>query len=315
MNYNSTEAKHPRISAIICTANRGDTLLMAVHSILANTHPDFECVVIDQSDNDETKQALLPLQSESRLRYIHTASKGLGKAHNLAIAETQSEIVAITDDDCEVYPDWLRQIETVFSTNTAIGVVYCSVYAAPYDKTNGFIHEYPIEQDQTLTPEKHGRIGVGVGGIGAGMAVRRSCIQDIGGFDSMLGPGALFPSADDTDIAVRALLKGYSVYLASRAHVLHYGYRTWEQGKDLSQRDYTALGAACSKHFRSGAPGMRLAPLGRMRWHAVLTLQDCLRVRRLRGVKRLFYFLSGFLRGLRIPIDRHTLVFHGQATT
>ena len=49
----------------------------------------------------------------------------------------------------------------------------------------------------------------------AGKAVRRNMVEEIGRFDAMLGPGSRFPSCDDRDIAMRALLARYHVYETS----------------------------------------------------------------------------------------------------
>jgi hypothetical protein len=48
----------PAITTIICTRNRGASAAETVQSILANDHPSFELIVVDQSTNSETADAL-----------------------------------------------------------------------------------------------------------------------------------------------------------------------------------------------------------------------------------------------------------------
>ena len=81
-----------------------------VSSILANTHPNFELVVVDQSKDNETLEALKPFGTDPRLRYVKIATIGKGNALNAGLTETKGSVIAITDDDCTVPPNWLENI-------------------------------------------------------------------------------------------------------------------------------------------------------------------------------------------------------------
>lgn len=62
-------------------------------------------------------------------------------------------------------------------------------------------------------------------GIGASYAIRRKVITELSGFDELMGLAASFPSCDDGDIAVRAMLLGYVVYETDAVAVEHTGFR------------------------------------------------------------------------------------------
>ena len=98
------------VSAIICTRNRPDLIAQAVTSVLDNTYPAFELVVIDQSDGDRTAQVVRALAAEhSNIRYIHSETPGLSRAYNTAIRESTGDLLAFTDDDCvPVETGWRR---------------------------------------------------------------------------------------------------------------------------------------------------------------------------------------------------------------
>ena len=64
------------------------------------------------------------------------------------------------------------------------------------------------------------------------MAVRRDVMLELGGFDELFGPGARFMSADDVDVAVRVLLRGWHVYTTGDRRVVHHGFRTLREGRD-----------------------------------------------------------------------------------
>ena len=98
------------------------------------------------------------------------------------------------------------------------------------------------------------RIGekASVEGVGACMAVRRSTLTAVGGFDEELGVGARLCSAEDTDIAVRALLAGFYVCETPDAAVWHHGFRNWSVAQLVVHGYMVGLGAANAKMLRLG---------------------------------------------------------------
>jgi len=300
--------KHaPRISAAICTRGRGDSIVCAVSTILANTHPDFELVIVDQSPEDDTERAVTPFLRDSRLRYVRSQERGLSRARNLAIREARAEIIAFTDDDCEVPTDWLEKIEAAFQERPEAAIVFCNVAAGPFDPQQGFIPAYtrPDRFLATSIDDKNAARG-----IGAGIALRKSVIESLGGFDSMLGAGSEYCSCEDGDLAVRILLKGLPIYETNSVTVIHHGFRTFEEGKALGKRDYFGMGASYAKPLRCGHwRFMRVVACEFFVYSIWPTLRDALHLRRPRGISRSYWFLRGFLKGWNTPINRETLCF------
>ena len=169
------------------------SLSLTIESLFANTHPCFEVVVVDQSTNDDTRNALAAFQTDPRLVYVPSQTTGLGRARNIGLAHVRAECVAMTDDDCEVPTDWVAKMERYLVEHPSVAVAYCDVEAAAYDQSLGFTPIYHCQGEVLLSGFK-GRCN----GIGAGMAVRKSAVQALGGFDEMLGAGALFPSFSRT---------------------------------------------------------------------------------------------------------------------
>jgi glycosyltransferase involved in cell wall biosynthesis len=103
-----------RISAVICTRNRGADARAAVESVLTNNHPAFRLIVVDQSTNDETERSLADLVAAGRIDYVRTTTVGLSRARNIGLRHARTRVVAFTDDDCETPDDWLQAIQTIF---------------------------------------------------------------------------------------------------------------------------------------------------------------------------------------------------------
>jgi glycosyltransferase involved in cell wall biosynthesis len=296
----------PVMSVVVCTRNRGDSIVATIETILANTFPSFEILVIDQSTDNATRHALQRFDDQ-RLRYVQTATTGKGRALNLAVCEARGEYIVITDDDCTVPPNWIEVIVNVFTRFSRVAVVFTNVEPAPHDHTRGYIPHY-IRRDSKLVRTMWDKVFAR--GIGASIAVRRAAVKELGGWDVGLGPGSKFPSADDYDISIRALLKGFWVYETHEVSVVHHGFRTFDQLRQLSRRDWVAVGAAYAK------------PIKCRRWNVVPAaayevfvegvfkpLSSILSLRPPQGLRRSIYFWLGFVEGLRTPLDHQHLVY------
>jgi GT2 family glycosyltransferase len=300
-------ASYPEISAVICTRNRGASAVMAVQSILANSHARFELILVDQSTSRDTELAVAEFRRDPRFQYVATTTRGLGRARNIGLRLARAPVVAFTDDDCSVPAHWLGVIHSTFSNHPRVTVVFSNVEAGPHDSAAGFIPAYARSEDKLVSSfwdKCQAR------GIGASMAVRRQPILDIGGFDEHLGAGGLFPAGEDVDIAVRAIAMGQWVYETTEVSVVHHGFRTWKEGADLARRDWVGIGAAYVKPLRAGHWGALLAVAYEALIPCLLDpLSPVLRLRRPRGLGRMPAFISGLVGGLRQPIDREHVLY------
>jgi glycosyltransferase involved in cell wall biosynthesis len=298
------------ITAVICTRNRGRAILKAAETVLSNTHPSFSLIVIDQSTTDDTAACLAPLISEGKLTYIRTTTVGVSRSRNLGLRTAGTEIVAFTDDDCEVPPTWLEELQAVFSEQPSTAMVFCSVLAGPHSSADGFVPAYECQGTRTvhtLLDKCTAR------GMGAGLAIRREPVLALGGFDEELGPGGRFPSCEEGDAAVRCLLRGHDVCETSRTHVIHHGFRTWSEGRELSRRDWFGIGAAYAKPLRAGRWDFMPVPAYELMVKAVWPpIMDMLRLRRPKGLTRGLYFVRGFAKGLVEPLNPDPLVFRSR---
>lgn len=297
----------PIVSAVVCTRNRGSRIVGTLESLLANTHPNFEVVVVDQSTNGETETAVAPFRTDPRLRYIASDTVGTGYARDIGLAAARGGIVAYTDDDCIVPTDWLAQMQAIFESHPRVAVVFCNVEAAPYDETVGFTPTYERTGDKlvrNMWDKCRAR------GIGAGMAVRRSPIMQLGGFDHLLGPGTAFSDCEDGDIAMRTLLADWWLYETSQTAVIHDGFRTWEEGKAMTRRNWTGIGAAYAKPIKAGRWSAGIVVAYEVFGMALLKpLSRLLRLQRPQGIRSFGFFWRGFVSGMRHPVDDVHLLF------
>src|SRR5512144_610930 len=103
-----------QVSVYLPTRNRAASLQRAVDSVLAQTHADFELIVVDDGSSDGTRQCLEDAQrSDARVRAIHHAvSRGAPASRNAAIAAARGEWLTGLDDDDEFLP---RRLELLLA--------------------------------------------------------------------------------------------------------------------------------------------------------------------------------------------------------
>jgi glycosyltransferase involved in cell wall biosynthesis len=288
-------------TALICTRNRGASVVPAVRSVLANKPANFEFLLVDQSTNDETAAAIEGFRNDARFRYIRSATTGIARARNLGLSHARSETVAITDDDCEVDEHWLAEIGAVFTRHPQVAVAYCNVAPVLDNPSLGFVPGYVATGSRLMTGMRH---WCAPHGIGAGIAVRRSTIERIGGFDESL------VAFEDSDLALRSLAMGRQVYHTHLTTIRHFGFRTWDEGRALTERDCLGIGAGYAKLLKCGYWRASL-PCGYEFSTLVLipTITSLLRLRKppvlIRGVS----LAKGFWRGIQMPVDRSRCLF------
>ncbi len=111
----------PAVTVIIPTYNRAGWLSDAIDSVLAQTYPDYELVVVDDGSTDHTPE-LLAHYNEAIQTITLPHNQGVSVARNVGIQSTDSQWVAFLDSDDRWLPDKLeKQIQCVH-LNSAIQV-------------------------------------------------------------------------------------------------------------------------------------------------------------------------------------------------
>jgi glycosyltransferase involved in cell wall biosynthesis len=186
-------ANGKRITVVLSTRNRGAAVAEAVRTILVNDHPDFEAIVIDQSDSDLPQESLEPFLNDPRLRYMRSPGRGRAAGLNAGIREAQGALVLMTEDDCAVPSNWLQEFEAAFATNPGIGIAFGNVLPAAHDPAAGVIPAH-IRASPFLARGLRDKLHIE--GIGTCMAIRRGVWQSLHGFDEMLVAGAPFKAGE-----------------------------------------------------------------------------------------------------------------------
>jgi glycosyltransferase involved in cell wall biosynthesis len=303
------------VSVVICTRNRPDLIGNAATSVLANTYPSFDLLVVDQSDDGrtgDTVRALMPYHP--RLRYLHTDIAGLSRAYNIGVRETTGEIIAFTDDDCVAPSDWISAIAVAFDHGPDVDMLYGQVLLpAALVGVPGDVPTLEIWSPRRISR----RDGFALYGMGANFAARRSLFERIGGFDEILGGGGPLKSSQDYDFQYRVYRGGATVLLCPEVKVDHYGLRSSQHWPATMRAYGVGDGAFYTKHIRCGdlmALRLFVSLLGRFALREALHATGIRR--RFSRSRYLRACLEGVRESLRFPVDRRRRLYRlAPATT
>lgn len=297
------------VSVVIPTIDRGPAIRETVESILRNDYQNRELVVVDQSRDDLTEQCLRPYLGSPEVCYLRAPREGVALSRNLGAHHGKGTLIAFTDDDCVVPPTWLRDVVRGFCADDRIAMLYGNVLAGPHRRSLGFVQAYIRREPFLATSafEKHR-----VEGIGACMALRKRVWEQLGGFDLALGAGSTFRSAEETDLALRALLAGFFVYETPEISVIHNGFRTWQARPHVIHNYLYGLGAMSAKHLRClNWPILRLLAHLAFRWAFAEPVADL--GGRPPRLMRLQAYASGMISGALTQIDRNRVLYRPYA--
>jgi glycosyltransferase involved in cell wall biosynthesis len=114
----------PAISVIISAYNRGDGLRETLRSVLAQDPAtvEYEVIAVDNNSTDNTAAVIQALIAEghTRLRYLFEPQQGVSYGRNAGIGVAKAPVLAFTDDDVVVAPNWLQAIKRRFDENPSV---------------------------------------------------------------------------------------------------------------------------------------------------------------------------------------------------
>lgn len=250
----------PRLTVLIATRNRPESLARTLRSVLTSAYPHFDIVVVENaSDSTDTREMLATqFAMEPRIRYLNEPRRGLARAHNAGLRIIDAPLVAITDDDVVVDSSWLERIALAFTISPSVMCVTGMIVAAELvtpaqqwvESHLGFSKGArqrvfdlgPNRPVDPLFPYNAGSLG-----SGANMSFRTSFLNEIGGFDPALGAGSKARGGDDLAAFYEVMVRDYSLVYEPAAIVHHFHHQTYEQLQKQMRGYGVGLGAFLTK--------------------------------------------------------------------
>jgi glycosyltransferase involved in cell wall biosynthesis len=282
------------LSVVLPTRDRPEQLARAAASVLGSLRPGDELIVVGSASTEPV--------SVDGARVIEVALPGASRARNAGWRAAANELIAFVDDDVWVAADWAEAIIDAFR-DPSVAFVTGRVEMPP-----GVEHVRPVAllrkpDSRTLDLETR----TGDLGHSANLAVRRRVLDEVGGFDELLGAGGRFRAAEDLDLMDRILLMGMTGRYEPRALAWH---EQWRSKPELVRLDWaygTGMGVRITKLARTDRRrarrelfdamwsfGLRTVPHDAIRLYRFLTLT---------ALARVAGTLAGIARGVTVRVD------------
>jgi glycosyltransferase involved in cell wall biosynthesis len=104
----SPSSADPLVTVLLPTYNRATCLDGAIQSVINQTYPEWELIIIDDGSTDETQNVLQKYLSHPRIQIVKTENRGQAAALNYGLAIAHGEYVAFLDSDDEYLPNHLQ---------------------------------------------------------------------------------------------------------------------------------------------------------------------------------------------------------------
>ena len=197
----------PSISAIIPLYNGARFIEESLRSVLAQTLPPTEIIVVDDGSTDNGPELVAAMAREHPIKLLTKTNGGQSSARNFGVAHASGEFIALLDQDDKWYPQHLEELHKPF-TEAAVGPTLGWVYSdldevdtqgrminhrflrtlpTPHPKTNLFVC---LREDMFILP--------------SASLISREAFDAVGGFDERLS------GYEDDDLFLRLFRAGYA---------------------------------------------------------------------------------------------------------
>jgi len=198
------------VSVVVPSYNPGPRLFKCLHALISQkTRYRYEIILVDSSENDITKEVKAHFPS---VQVIHLPQRTYpGTARNIGIQRARGRIIASTDTDCIVAPNWVEQIGRNHDARWELKAIMGSILNGTPSHPVG-ISEYLLEFNEFLPRRPAQKLSLLAT---ANISFKRDIFRKIGFFeDSIKGSDVLFGH--------RLFRAGESVFFQASIQVTHY---------------------------------------------------------------------------------------------
>jgi len=202
------------LSVLICTYNRPEMIERCLQALIERTDEKPDQVVVVNGGDERTDQVVQKYSTIGEnlsiaVALVKTVNKNLAVSRNVGLPHCTGDIIAMTDDDAEVSPDWIRQIKMLHAEHTEAGAIGGEVIGVASDSIISSIADqvtfasYPSAREVRTLP-------------GVNVSYKRSVVLAVGPQDETLFRG------EDVDYNWRIKQLGKTIWYDPAMKVLHH---------------------------------------------------------------------------------------------
>jgi glycosyltransferase involved in cell wall biosynthesis len=171
-----------RISVVIPTYNSGPLVVEAVESVLAQSRPADEIIVVDDGSTDDTDSRLAPYLG--RIHYLRQKNARVAAARNTGLAHASGDVIAFLDADDAWHPEKLQRQLWALERCPEIGLLATQLTTWPGSFPNCAANAEPAVEPMSLT-----KMLLTNPLATSSIVVRRDVLDQTGPFDTdLFGP-------------------------------------------------------------------------------------------------------------------------------
>lgn len=229
----------PKVSIVVIEKNETRHIEKCLDSLLSQTHPYIEIIVVDGNSTDGTKEIISQEYSkDERIKLVIEPGLGFAHARNVGVRSSSGEIIAFTGGNEFAQRDWVEKLVKSFVKRKVVGVYGCTLVPK---EDSGFLTNFcKFKRCKTAseTQPERGRFG-----RGTNMAFTKHVIEEIGLFDEWLC------DTDDAEFAWRVTRK-YKIVYEPSAVIFHQDgeWRSWKAFVRYLWRPMVGQGQAVYKN-------------------------------------------------------------------
>lgn len=220
----------PTVSVIIPAYNASEYIEAAIESVLAQTYPIYELIIVNDGSTDDLEAVVRNYVPPAT--YISQTNKGVCAARNSGIDAAKGDLIAFLDSDDTWEPTKLEKQIAIFDDDKELGLVHCGL--REFDGATGDTIKYHlvggegwVARDLALYDKPV------VPGPGGSIIVKRNVIENVGCFDPSLTNG------EDWEFCMRVALKYRFGFVAEP--LVNYRSHAGNASKNLIQMERSTL--------------------------------------------------------------------------
>ena len=119
-----------RASIIMATYNRASSIAAAIDSVIAQSYPNWELIIVDDGSTDETRDVVAELVArDCRIKFLSLQRSGVTEARNAGLDTAEGDYTFFLDSD-NSWNDRFLEISVYFLENTSVQSVYSGLQAS-----------------------------------------------------------------------------------------------------------------------------------------------------------------------------------------
>jgi glycosyltransferase involved in cell wall biosynthesis len=231
-------------SVVVPTKDRPEKLERALASLKMALGSEDELVVVDSASADP---GVARVAKAAGAEVVRCERPGVNRARNAGWRATTHAALLYVDDDVVVGPGWADAFVGALADHPEAGFVSGRIGVPP---EQGSV-DRPVAVKEELESATLTAASTGVLGHSASLAVRRTALDQVAGWDEALGAGGRFKSSPEVDLFDRLFAAGWVGWYEPSAEAWHDQWRTKSDLVHLDWRYGYGAGARIAKLIRS----------------------------------------------------------------